>query len=659
MRKLLQIFILILTSIPCFSQGELYEGIELFEEKKYNAAIPLFLRAYSKKPTYEAAAKVAACYWKLNILEQAEEWYEKASKMEEATAQLRIEFADVLKQMERYQEAQEQYRFFGDSIYDSSQVRVFVSYCDSFPIWLSEEPQRTVYKIEGVNTEFSEISPAWMNEELTFSSDRVSFMSPWKIENEETGTNYYEVYSAKVEGKKIDSIRSLKRAGNNPYHEGPATFSKDGQKGYITSVIYDKESNRELFTLDIFEIKLQDGKWVGKVPFEHNTPLYSEGHPNLSEDGERLYLVSNRPDGYGGTDIYVCYKKDTTWTLPLNLGPKVNSPFDEKFPFERSESELYYSSNRPTSMGGLDIYRSFKVDGFWELGENLKVPINSPRDDFGILFYPEKKNGFFTSSRVDGEGSDDLYGFSLLPPDSVEKVDSLLEEVELDSIIAEMPLRSLKIQNLRVDYSGFTDSSDLLRGQIVEVINDSLNNPVDNSEVLLINKTSGEQLNTKTDSDGNFQVKRDTNDLFAIQAGKDGYFTSGKNIRINDADSSIKIVGESDIIEKIQYDFDSYRLRKESIPILDRVVLLMKTKPEYAIVVRSYCDNRGDDQYNLRLSDQRALSVKNYLISQGIEKSRIFSIGFGEKNPLIENPKTEEEHFVNRRTEFDLQVRQK
>ncbi len=640
-------------------QSVLHEANEYFDERKFVKAIPFFEKAFEKKETYEAASKLAYCYLRTRNVASAEFWYTKALSMKDYDPKIRLEYADVLKQNQRYRDAKAQYSFYAVEMeIDKATMNMMIQGCDSAQAWLNSSPEQSVIEMEGINTPYSEMAPAWYEDQLCFASDRLSTKSPWKELNEETGTSYYELYISNIDNQTVWNVNHLNEQDKNPYHDGPAAVDKFGQSIIYSTINYDQKRDNDIYALDLFIGELLGDQILEKVPFEHNTAEFSETHPYLSADGERLYFVSDRPNGYGGTDIYVCLKQgDSSWSAPKNLGPGINTEFDEQFPSERTIDELYYSSNRPSSLGGLDIYLSKKENGIWQPGQNMKPPLNSPRDDFGMLFIGEKKEGYFTSNRDGGKGNDDIYGFAFFPPDSIRLRDSLLALKELDSIVDQIPIqRNLKIDELSLRFAIGLDTTSYLQGRVVET-DGKTSKPIEGSAVLVINQKGGGQKTTKTDDKGKFEVKNDKDDEYSIKASKEGYFTKGTNVKINRQDSSVTVVKENNILERIEYDFDDYRLKQGTRPQLDKLVAYLKANPNTSIVIRSYCDTRGDAGYNKRLSEKRAASVKGYLIKNGISSKRMVAIGYGEDEPIIANAKTEEEHQVNRRTEFDFIVK--
>jgi outer membrane protein OmpA-like peptidoglycan-associated protein/tetratricopeptide (TPR) repeat protein len=642
-------------STICLGQAEMHEANDYFMLRKYRIAVPVYQKAYLKKPTYTAASRLAECYWRLKMMGEAEIWYEKALKYPEFDPEIRLQYADVLKQKSQYYKAKDQYQEYStekgelDSLYLIS----LQNYCDSFALWSPVGNHYYVAKVEGINTPYSEISPFLVGNRIGFTSDRIEGNSSWKLLNQETGNAYYEMYLADYTKGLFSKIQTLSDTTHNPYHEGPGCHDDSSKTFVYTATLYDKKKRESYFSLDLYIAKFDSTQWTNPKPFPHNTNEYNEGHPFITDHGKTLYFVSNKPGGYGGTDIYVSYKTDTSWSRPSNLGPTINTAFDEKFPCQLSTGELFYCSNQPSSMGGLDIYRSTLELGLWSKGENLKPPMNSSRDDLGIMFFPEYKTGLFSSNRGGGLGFDDIYRFERIDRDQNEIVDRLAIAA-IDSIFENAGVtRTLMIEGL--SFNTDIDSSDFITGRVLEILRDSLRRPVAGTEVKLINQESGNQFNSITNSNGEFTIERDLDNTFSILASKEGYFTTGNNVKVDGKSNELSVFGKSDILENIEYDFDDYRLQQESFPILDRVVNFLAQNPSSALVIRSYTDSQGKESYNLRLSEKRAASVRKYLIEKGIASSRLYSIGFGEANLIIKNAKTDAEHQINRRTEFDVQ----
>ncbi|OFX89928.1 MAG: hypothetical protein A2W99_08815 [Bacteroidetes bacterium GWF2_33_16] len=263
-----------------------------------------------------------------------------------------------------------------------------------------------------------EFSPIFFEDGLVFCANKKAniFVNYTDELSEKPLFNlYYVEQTGKVGWGKVEP---LPKQLNSSFNEGPATFNDRQNTIYFTrnnnvkkrlGNIIDRKNK-----LGIYYSKLsREGKWSNPQPFQYNNPEYNVAHPSLSEDGEYLYFSSDMPDGFGGSDIYVCEFKNGSWNEPVNLGPKINTNLNEAFPFIHSSGRLYFSSDKQGGIGRLDIYYSEQANGEWVTPIPLESPINSRFDDYGFIIDPFKKNGYFSSDR---QRSDDIYSFNVLYP---------------------------------------------------------------------------------------------------------------------------------------------------------------------------------------------------------------------------------------------------
>ncbi|MDP3353576.1 MAG: OmpA family protein, partial [Flavobacteriaceae bacterium] len=345
---------------------------------------------------------------------------------------------------------------------------------------------------------------------------------------------------------------------------------------------------------------------------------YSVGHPALSADGKKLYFASDMPGGFGSTDLYfVDIQSNGSFGKPVNLGKSINTEGKELFPFVTKDN-LYFSSNGHWGLGALDVFKvSLKDQNKAPL--NLGSPINSSMDDFAFVMNESKNQGYVSSNRMGGMGDDDIYFVKEIPC-----YQSLVGTV-----------RDLKTNLVLAD-----------------------------TDVSVLNRTSNEKLNFKTDAKGEFNLaKVDCDTKYNITAAKVGYKTNEKNFNSSHdfalvQQFEIKLIPEISIVEisNVYFDFDKSNIRKDAKVVLDNLVELMNKFPEMVIEVKSFTDSRGSHAYNDKLSQRRAKSTIDYVLKKGISASRINGLGYGEtvlvNNCVDQANCTEEEHQLNRRSEI-------
>lgn len=659
---LLPIFTLMVT-VSAWSQESLYFGNDALNAGLYAKAINYYQVAFAKKRTFEASSKLAYCFEKVHRYDDAEEWYRNAVELKDANDSLLPYYANILKMNGKYEDAKLIYQSISippqegnDSIVPAD-YSVEIKSCDEAIKKMQIETKNELLRMENVNSKMTEFPSVFVKQQLFFASNRTESNPGYKKVNEENGYPYYSIFGADIFGLKSKQNYKVEDGNEFPYHQGPVFITKDN-KAYLTVDKSPEKKKGGQLALDLLIGNFDPNTHAitDLRPFEHNTDDYSEGHAFVTADGNELYFISNRPQSLGGTDIFVCKKNGNGWTAPMNAGNEVNSEFDELYPVIRKSEELYFASTRPEGMGGMDIFTAKKSKTGWEPAFALNPPFNTSRDDFAMIFGPDEKTGFLASNRRDGVGLDDIYGFVMNEGPHDKKEEEVIASTESNEPkYPKDAQRYLKIEDLKLRQND-NDSSFYLSGRVKKYI-DTILLPFDTTVTVTMLDPYGNKMSTQTDDNGFFNFERVNDGSYKIRASKDGFFTNSVDVQL-DAPNTVAVIDENDLLENIQYDFNSAVIKVESYPQLDAIVAIMKAKPQYNVFLRSYTDSRGTDSYNLALSKRRATSVKNYLIQHGIAAKRITSNGYGETNPIVINAETEEQHQLNRRTEFKWIVNQ-
>ncbi|MDE6032388.1 MAG: OmpA family protein, partial [Muribaculaceae bacterium] len=350
-------------------------------------------------------------------------------------------------------------------------------------------------------------------------------------------------------------------------------------------------------TVEIFTSQRSDASWSAPQKFEITADtLSSYGHPAVSPDGNWLYFSSDMPGGQGGYDLWRINLKERAGSLE-NLGEFINTPGNEQFPYMRTDSLLYFSTDGRPGLGGLDIFRAqMTPSGAWRV-ENMGVPMNSAGDDFGITFDPTGgERGFFSSSRGDARGYDHIYTFEL--PD------------------------------LQIWISGWVIDRD--------------EEPVANAIIRIVGNDGSNQKAIGKD-DGSFRFPLQRGVSYTMLAGAKGYLNARQEFTSDTAEEDAEYgvdfilasINKPVVVENIFYDFDKATLRPESKDALDEMVKILRENPNVTIEMASHTDRWGSDEYNLKLSGRRADSVINYLIAAGIEPDRLQPQGYGKSRPKV------------------------
>ena len=502
---------------------------------------------------------------------------------------------------------------------------------------LKDLPVRYKLRELSINTEYADFCSSVFEGHLIFSSSSNTKAKIHKINNQP----FLDMYQMEIDeiNENDKPASRLKDKLNMKYHESNAVYSKDGNTMYFTRNNGYKRvgySKKKVNTLGIFKAIKKKGKWGDIEELElipSDLKGYSVGHPALNAEENELYFTSDMPGGEGKTDIYkVEIFNNGSYGGVKNLGPHINTPGKEMFPYVSSSNVLYFSSDYHDGFGGLDIFHIDQTEEKEGKVQNVGMPINSSMDDFGFLLDQNEKKGFFTSNRPGGKGDDDIYGFTEIP-------------------IVEKPCNSV--------ISGAVKNAQDLQ-------------PISGALVSLLGTDGIKLKDTLSDANGLFKFNTKCKATTTVNASKEQFVPSDSidinpsqftNILLKQVNITKDTVfvqnerGESIIkIEPILFDLNRYNIRSDAAIQLDKVVAVMKKYPKIKIIGASHTDSRGSDVYNMKLSVNRAKSVVQYIIDHGIDSSRIESKGYGEtklKNDCFNWVKCiEYEHQKNRRTEF-------
>jgi outer membrane protein OmpA-like peptidoglycan-associated protein len=612
-----------------------------YEKNNYKFALEIYLQLYDQKPKLSIAQKIADCYRYTNELEEAEKAYANVFTFSGFDPINYIYYADILKQNGKFELAKVNYLKYAERRPSQSDEAVrLANSCDAARLWLAHPDQNIKVTNEtDFNSEFSDFSPIAYKKGFIFVSDR-RFLKPIKrIKSKKiyrwTGNPFLKLYQAINANDTLDGslkLSIMKVGVNGKAHVGPASLSSDEKIIYFTKSgydadLYDYNQPVNVYKKTIYMAAKNGNSWLEPIPFIYNNPKqYSVQHPALSPDGKYLYFSSDMPGTLGGMDIFYCERTKLGWAKPINCGAVINTKQNEVFPYVRKDGKLYFSSNGHLGLGGLDIFSAIGSENNWSATENLKAPMNSSKDDFGIFYYSDNLTGFLSSNRNGGQGSDDIYRF-------VERPKAIFYALE----------------GMMIDKQS--------------------GHPLSGLSVFLIDKNTGEQVSTVSNEDGvfGFDLKKDTE--YQIKGDDSKYISkqigevSTKNVKASTIFNVMFEVekGEEAYIVRlnnIYYDFDKYNIRKDAEPDLMKVLDFMKSTINVRIEMRSHTDARGSAAYNLKLSQQRALSAENYLLDKGADKKRLSAKGFGETvllNKCKDGVKcTKQEHQLNRRTEFKV-----
>lgn len=638
----------------CTYTQKIRDGKSAYERKQYSVAVKYLQKEYKKAKSRIEKGKIAFLladsYKALNKSDQSIDWYQTAYDNQFGIDALK-EYAYALKKAERYKEALRAFKDLGIEIGSPYEYRREIRACQIAAGW--KNIKRVEYEVDllDFNSGFADYAPTLYKEnQLVITSDRTA--SSGDDTYNWTGNDFSDLFLVDL---KSNSVESFDNSINTPDNEGTVAFNKDYTEMYFTRC-YGAKKEDSFCKLMVSEKK--GDSWTVPRTLNFVESGINYGHPALSEDGQTLYFACNHPEGWGGFDIYSSKRTPDGWEEPRILSRSINTIGNEKFPYVDKDT-LYFSSDFHGGMGGLDIFKTYKLrNGSWAPAYNLKPPINSGGDDFGftINYKAQKQNGvlqegYFTSTREEGIGGDDIYKFRkvVLPPEP--------EPEEPEVIVYKMILDGYVLEKI---YEDPTDPNSKVLGR----------KPLEGASV---NIQIGKKKETVTvGEDGLFTLELEEETDYEFLASKEDYlnnktsFTSkgiGKDpnnpvMRFEVEVVLDKIFLDKEIrLENIYYDFDKWDIREDAKPTLNTLAENLKLNPKIQIQLSSHTDCRGNPRYNQNLSQKRAQSAVDYLISKGIKANRLVAKGYGEDQLEIEcicSRCTEEEHQTNRRTTFKV-----
>ncbi|MDH7446866.1 OmpA family protein [Aquimarina sp. 2201CG14-23] len=644
LHKLFIVFISFFFMNTAFSQERKLKAAQnQYDKYEYINAQETYLKVVKKG--YKSAdlyKNLGNSYYFNSQFEEASKWYEELmnSYPNEVEPEYYFRYAQTLKSVERYEDADVYMKKFVEASSDDQRAQLF----KEEPNYLKRiDFQSGRFEIENssINSSFTDFGTAFFGRFVVFSSSRDTLVFRKSVHqwNEESFLDLFKAEYNPVNGE-LSEIEKLDSKLNSKFHESTPVFSKDGQTVYFTRNNYDGRKygsdSKGTNKLKIYRsYKNTQGGWTTPQNLSFNSDQYSTAHPALSVDEKTLYFSSDMPGGEGQSDIYeVAINSDGSFGEPKNLGNTINTEGKETFPFVSANNDLYFASDGHIGLGGLDVYvtRLNPQTDEEKLVVNIGKPVNGPEDDFAFIVDDESKRGYFSSNREGGRGKDDIYSFLQL-----EDLKSFCE-ITIAGIVKDK------------------DTEDLLPGAKVSIY-DSSNNLLESFIV--------------GDDAAYSQVVKCSSKYF-VRAEKETYLTLEKLVNTPGKTETIdtpilleKKVKSADVgddlakvlsLNPIYFDFDQSYIRNDAAVELAKVIEVMNQYPEMKIDVRSHTDSHGDDAYNLWLSEQRAKSTIDYMIAKGISAERLTSKGYGETEPVNDckngsNCK-KSEYQLNRRSEF-------
>ena len=625
MNKIYTILLLIAvsTSMVTAQNSKTKKADQYYDRLQYTDAAEAYGKLLKKGEgsTY-VFERLGNSYYFINDTKKAETYYKRVIKRKDVDSETVYNYAQSLKANGKFADYNTYMKQFSEMKPNDSRAIAFMKNPDYLPKIVDESTQKyTAKNLDALNSKYSDFGGLAIGKDFYFSSARNTTRKTYGW-NEEP---FLDIYKATNVGGVEKDEALLKGDVNTKYHESTVAITADGKRMYFDRNDYHngkyKKNDAGINQLNIYYAENVEGQWkdVQSVPF--NSHDYSTSHPALSPDGKTLYFTSDRPGGKGKADLYkVTVGADGNFGAPVNLGDNINTEGKEGFPFVDANGTLYFSSDAHLGMGGLDVFAAEANGANFGEVKNLGLGVNSSEDDFAYSYDPATKEGFVSSNRPGGMGSDDIYKIKKL-----EICDVILNVIVVDATNDE-PLAGARL--------------DLFDG-------------VENK---LKSQTTG--------ANGTGKITAACNQEHVVQAFMEGYESNAETVASSkEGEKSIRIAlrpideiieGEMVKLNPILFDFDKHNIKPQAAFELDKLVQLMKKNPEMVIKVEGHTDNRGTDAYNKNLSDRRAKSTVQYVISKGIAKDRISGEGFGESKPAVAcgDTCTEEQHQMNRRSDF-------
>jgi outer membrane protein OmpA-like peptidoglycan-associated protein len=718
-RSLLLAVVLLLTAMP----GAWAQSLKQRMAERYAAVFdyPRMAKVYEDiiadgKAVPGDYRQLALAYSRMDEDAKAADTYGKLIALGDPTPDDIHTYADLLRAKGDYDAALTWYATYAMQAPDDQWMKAYVGKGNFFKKLMRDSTVNAVRTLP-INSPEADLAPAVMQDLLLFSSARgegAGGSTRYKWDRQP----FLNLYSALLKGNSAVEPMVMRRDVNSRFHDGTASFDSTRQRLYFTRDNYnygkvEKAADGEL-KLGIYYADIRQGEfgvpeWGDIQSFAHNDPDHNFGQPSISPDGKRLYFVSDRPGGLGGTDIWYCDDLGGQWGAPKNIGPKVNTPGSEMYPFVTADSTLYFSSDGQPGLGGHDIFSVKLTPAGPGRVFNLGYPINTSGNDRGLILLADDSTGFFFSDRPGGLGSDDIYGCTVHPPLTH------IEGIVLDKL-AQTPLSGFTIDvrdakgnfiddakvqyledgefSIELPYSdrytvsatknGYrqakvtldTERDDLDKvalqlekydyGAEGIVVNGETKAPLDSTTVQLCDNNGNVQEEIMTGPDGRYGFALQPETSYRLKVVKEGFFkqsarltTKGKANTVLHTDFNLFPLKVDQVVrlDNIYYDVAKWNIRKDAAQELDKLVQTLNDNPSVKIELSSHTDCRGKDTYNMALSEKRAKSAVDYVVKQGISRDRLVAKGYGETMPVEPcecGQCTEEENQANRRTEFKV-----
>ncbi|KOS07303.1 cell envelope biogenesis protein OmpA [Flavobacterium akiainvivens] len=616
-------FLIATTSLSAQSK-ETEQADKLFGRFEYVDAAKEYLKLAKKGKDPYVYKQLAESYFNVYNSKEAAVWYKKAIDAKQQDAETYYRYAQMLKANGNYEEYNAQMKVFAKMTPKDSRAVAFNEDPDYLPK-LKSQTKMFDEKILDINDkEYGSFGAVLANDgTLYFTSNRNTSRKTYGRDEQPYLDIYTATYNADGSISEPTTLGSL----NTQYHDGPVALSADGNTMYFASESFregdaERGKGQKTSLIYLYKATKENGKWGNVLALPFNNKAWSTNCPSISKDGKWLYFSSDRKGTVGGSDIWkVEIKGGNSYGEPINLGKKINTPGREAFPFITDDNKLFFSSDGHKGLGGLDVfYADLTKEGSDAV--NVGPPVNSAADDFSFSLNQQKNIGFFSSNRAGKKG------------DQMGNVDNMYKAIPICGVDAVVTVKDKKT------------------GQVIKA-----------ASVAILDEKNNVIETRTTDNNGVVSYSVDCNKGYALVATaadyeKNTFALPAQNGGKKDIVAELvplesMIVGDRIVLKDIYFDFDKSNITQKAAEELDKLVQLMKSKPNLVIMVKAHTDTKGSAEYNMRLSNERAISAVQYVLSNGIAKERISGQGYGKSEPrIVCEPCTAEQDAENRRIEF-------
>jgi outer membrane protein OmpA-like peptidoglycan-associated protein len=591
---------------------------KLFESYQYVAAIEEYTRlAESKNASEYIYKQLADSYYNVFDSANAAKWYAKATSKGKSDAETYYRYAQTLKILGKYQEANKQMDVFAKMMPSDARAKEHLANPNYVPSLAN-------------NSKLFEVAQTNINSKgqsdfgaIVTNDNTLYFASTRNSSNKTDNWNkqpYLDIYQATRDEKGVFSEPVQVKELNTPFHDGPITLSADGKTMFFARDGHsegqyekNKKSNIKVGQQGIYKATKVDGKWTNVEALPFNSTSYSFTNPSLTNDGKTLYFASNMPGGFGESDLWKVSVETNGYGKPQNLGPNINTADRENFPFITEDNILYFATTGRQGLGGFDIYKMDLSNN--TTAQNVGKPVNSEKDDFSFSFNTKLNVGYFSSNR---NGNDVI--FSAIPICKAEAV-VIVSNAKTKALLA-------------------------------------------NADVAILDVKGNVIATEKTNSEGKVKYPIECNLGYGLKVAAQNFESTSSAVKIDKAGIAtvevalkpleVVITDKEVILNPVYFEYDKSNITAQGATELDKLVKVMKDNPSMVIFVKSHTDSKGGDDYNLKLSERRAQSTVQYLISKGISQGNISGKGFGSTEQKIKcgTNCTEQQDSQNRRSEF-------